>query len=62
MGPNQTDKPFHSKGDHLKKKEKKRQPTEWEKKVANDKNDKGLISKICKQFIKLNNKKIKPPN
>ena len=32
----------------------KRQPTEWEKIFANDVTDKGLISKIYKQFI--NNK------
>ena len=30
MGPNQTYKLLHSKGNH-KKKKKKRQPTEWEK-------------------------------
>ena len=29
----------------------KRQPTEWEKIFANEVTDKGLISKICKQFI-----------
>ena len=32
----------------------KRQPTEWEKIFANDSTDKGLISKICKEFLKLN--------
>ena len=32
-----------------------RQPTEWEKIVANDATDNGLISKIYKQFIQLNN-------
>ena len=32
----------------------KRQPSEWEKIIANDTTDKGLISKICKQLIKLN--------
>ena len=31
----------------------KRQPKEWEKIFANDMSDKGLISKIYKEFIKL---------
>ena len=34
-----------------------KQPTEWEKIFANDANDKGLNSKIYKQFIELNKKK-----
>ena len=29
----------------------KRQPSEWEKLIANETTDKGLISKICKQLI-----------
>ena len=33
----------------------KRQPTDWEKIFANDMIDKGLISKIHKQLIQLNN-------
>ena len=40
MGPNQTYKPWHSKGNDNKM---KRQPTEWEKIFANDVTDKGLI-------------------
>ena len=39
----------------------KRQLTNWEKIFVNDATDKGLISKVYKQLIKLNNKKIKQP-
>ena len=35
----------------------KRQPSEWEKTVGNETTDKGLISKICKQLMKLNIRK-----
>ena len=35
----------------------KRQPSEWEKIIANETIDKGLISKICKQLIHLNTRK-----
>ena len=35
----------------------KRQPSEWEKIIANETTDKGLISKICKQLMKLNTRK-----
>ena len=40
----------------------KRQPSDWEKITANKATDKGLISKIYKQFRKLNTRKISDPN
>ena len=35
----------------------KRQPSEWEKMIANETTDQGLISKIYKQPIQLNDRK-----
>ena len=39
----------------------KRQPSEWEKIIANEATDKELISKIYKQFLQFNSRKINDP-
>jgi len=39
----------------------KRQPSEWEKIIANEATDKELISKIHKQLLQFNSRKINDP-
>ena len=39
----------------------KRQPSEWEKIIANEATDRQLISKIYKQLLQLNSRKLKDP-
>ena len=39
----------------------KRQPSEWEKIIANEATDRGLIPKLYKQLLQLNSRKINDP-
>ena len=50
---------MHNEGNY---KQGERRPSEWEKIIASETTDKGLIFKIYKQFIQLNTRKKRQPN
>ena len=52
-------KSFHTSNETISK--VKRKPSEWEKIIANETTDKGLISKIYKQLIQFNARKTNNP-
>ena len=52
-------KSFHTAKETISK--VKRQPSKWEKIIANETTDKGLISKMYKQLIQLNTRKTNNP-
>ena len=58
MGPNWTLKFLHNEGNY---KQGERQPSEWEKVIANEATDKELTSKIYKHLMQLNIRKIIDP-
>ena len=45
----------------IQRQKKRRQITDWEKVFAKDISDKGLLSKLCKELLKVNNEKINNP-
>ena len=52
-------KSFHTTKETISK--VKRQPSDWEKTIANEATDKELISKIHKQLMQLNTRKVNNP-